>query len=360
MPTQTSSFTLLRKIAVSIVILLLAVSGVLWQAAARVQAQGLVVHTVQAGENLFRIGLRYGVSWQSIMAANGLPTIYIYVGQRLVIPGAAASFATPLPAQPTATVSAPLPTAPPVVIQPVQQTYTVQAGDTAWRIASRFGTTVNALAIANNLPNAWLIYAGQTLVIPGANGVPAAPPVGRQLAVYGQNQALPLDCEARSAVDWAGYFGVAINEIEFFNRLPVSDDPEVGFVGSGWGVWGQTPPYSYGVHAGPVAALLQTYGVKAKAVRGLTWESVQAEIDAGRPVLAWVVGHIWNGTPIVYTAASTDQTTTVAAYEHTVIVTGYAGDTVYILDGGLTYTRSKTDFLNSWAVLGNMAIVADS
>jgi len=290
--------------------------------------------------------------------ANGLPSTYIYVGQRLIIPDATTNFATPLPVQPPATVSAPLPTAPPVVIQPVQQTYTVQAGDTAWRIATRFGITVNTLAVANNLPNAWRIYAGQTLVIPGANNAPAAPPNGRQLAVYGQNQTLPLDCEARSAVDWAGYFGVAINELEFFYRLPVSDDPEVGFVGSGWGAWGQTPPYSYGVHAGPVAALLQSYGVKAKAVRGLAWESVQAEIDAGRPVIAWVIGHIWNGAPITYTAASTGQTTTVAAYEHTVIVTGYAGDTVYILDGGATYTRSKTDFLNSWAVLGNMAIVA--
>lgn len=346
---------LIRRIAVSILILMLVMGGVLWQAAARVHAQNQVVHTVQAGENLFRIGLRYGVSWQSIMAANGLPNIYIYVGQRLIIPGAAGNAPTPIPVQPT--LSAPAPTALPVVVQPRPQTYTVQAGDTTWRIANQFGITVNALTVANNLANAWLIYAGQTLVIPSAGSVPAAPPSGRQLTVYGQNQALPLDCEARSAVDWAGYFGYAINEIEFFNRLPVSDDPDVGFVGSGWGAWGQTPPYAYGVHAGPVAALLQTYGVKAKAVRGLTWESVQAEIDAGRPVLAWVIGHIWNGTPLAYTAASTGQTTTVAAYEHTVIVTGYAGDTVYILDGATTYARSKTDFLNSWAVLGNMAIV---
>jgi LysM repeat protein len=349
---------LFRKIAISIAALLLVMGGVLWQAAARVQAQSQTVHTVQVGENLFRIGLRYGVSWQSIMAANGLSSIYIYVGQRLVIPGAAVNFATPLPALPT--LGVPVPTTPPVVIRPAPQTYTVRVGDTAWNIATRFGITVNALTVANNLSNAWLIYAGQTLVIPGANSVPAVPPSGRQLTVYGQNQALPLNCESRSAVDWASYFGYAINEIEFFNHLPISDDPEVGFVGSAWGVWGQTPPYAYGVHAGPVAALLQTYGVKAKAMRGLTWESVQAEINAGRPVLAWVVGHIWSGTPIAYTAASTGQTTTVAAYEHTVIVTGYAGNNVYILDGATTYTRSKTDFLNSWAVLGNMAIVADS
>ncbi|MBL8045795.1 MAG: LysM peptidoglycan-binding domain-containing protein [Anaerolineales bacterium] len=355
MPPPSASIALLRRIVISSLALLLVTGGVLWQAAARVQAQSQTVHTVQPGENLFRIGLRYGVSWQNIMAANGLSSIYIYVGQRLIIPGTVQNVAaTPLPAPPTLGA----PTAPPVVIQPAPQTYTVRTGDTAWNIASRYGTTVSALAVANNLPNAWLIYAGQTLTIPGAGAVPAAPPSGRQLAVYGQSQALPLDCEARSAVDWAGYFGHAINEIEFFNRLPIADDPEVGFVGSAWGVWGQTPPYAYGVHAGPVAALLQTYGVKATAVRGLTWESIQAEIDAGRPVMVWVIGHIWNGTPLTYTAASTGQSTIVAAYEHTVIVTGYTGDTVYILDGATTYARSKTDFLNSWAVLGNMAIIS--
>lgn len=45
-------------------------------------------HIVQAGENLFRIGLQYGVSWQSLQAANNMPTPYVYAGQSLVIPGA--------------------------------------------------------------------------------------------------------------------------------------------------------------------------------------------------------------------------------------------------------------------------------
>jgi len=45
------------------------------------------VHIVQAGENLYRIGLRYGVSWPSIARANGIvnPT-RLQAGQRLVIP----------------------------------------------------------------------------------------------------------------------------------------------------------------------------------------------------------------------------------------------------------------------------------
>ena len=45
-----------------------------------------IIHTVQPGENLFRIGLKYGVSWSAIMQANGLATTYIYTGQQLIIP----------------------------------------------------------------------------------------------------------------------------------------------------------------------------------------------------------------------------------------------------------------------------------
>jgi len=45
------------------------------------------IHIVQPGENLFRLGLRYGTTAAAIRAANGLSSDLIYVGQRLVIPG---------------------------------------------------------------------------------------------------------------------------------------------------------------------------------------------------------------------------------------------------------------------------------
>jgi LysM repeat protein len=41
---------------------------------------------VQAGDNLFRIGQRFGVSAASIRAANGLRSNAIRVGQVLLIP----------------------------------------------------------------------------------------------------------------------------------------------------------------------------------------------------------------------------------------------------------------------------------
>ena len=62
--------------------------------------------------------------------------------------------ATPVPATP-----APTPTA-------ASRTYVVQAGDTLSLIANRFGTTVEALLVANGLKSADVINIGQVLVIP--------------------------------------------------------------------------------------------------------------------------------------------------------------------------------------------------
>ena len=45
-----------------------------------------MVHVVQRGENLFRIALRYGTTVQAIASANGIANpARIYVGQKLVI-----------------------------------------------------------------------------------------------------------------------------------------------------------------------------------------------------------------------------------------------------------------------------------
>lgn len=51
-------------------------------------------------------------------------------------------------------------------------TYVVQPGDTLSAIARRFETTVTALIKLNNLPNADMIYTGQTLVIQAAEATP--------------------------------------------------------------------------------------------------------------------------------------------------------------------------------------------
>ncbi len=140
--------------------------------------------------------------------------------------------------------------------------------------------------------------------------------------VVGHAQLYSLDCEARSAVDLAAYFGYSIDEIEFLSQLPSSDDPDQGFVGSYTDPRGQIPPNSYGVHAGPVAQLLRAYGVNATDWKYMSYDQIQSEVASGRPVMVWVINNTLSGWPVQYTA-SDGNTTTVAAFEHTVIVVGY-------------------------------------
>lgn len=201
-------------------------------------------------------------------------------------------------------------------------------------------------------------------IVPEANSVNgpavdagALPPSARVLGVVGHRQALPLSCESRSAADWAAFFGVEIDELEFLAGLPVSDDPDRGFVGDVRGRWGNIPPDDYGVHAGPVAQLLRAYGLPAEAQVHMSWDRLRAEIAGGRPVIVWVTGHVELGVPVIYTA-SDGRRTMVAPFEHTVIVTGYDEETVLVVDGARTYRRPVEVFLASWGTLRSLAVTA--
>ncbi len=192
---------------------------------------------------------------------------------------------------------------------------------------------------------------------PTETPTPTLPAQAAVSGVSGQMQRYNLDCESRSAVDLARFFGVSIDETEFFNGLPASDDPDEGFVGSVNGIHGLIPPYAYGVHAEPVARRLRAYGLPAQAVRPLSLEGLKQEIAAGRPVMVWVVGQTWASVGVSYTAASNGHSSLVAYGEHTVLVTGYGPDSITILDGGTTYWRTTATFLGSWGAMNNMAVI---
>jgi len=129
---------------------LLLVVSVLLLAAAVVSAQDST-YVVQRGDTVQRIADRYGVTAAAIIARNNLTNPNrILVGQTLIIP--------------TGQVS------PGPDIQ-----YVVQPGDTLRNIATRYGTTWQALATYNNIPNPNRIHVGMIIRIP-TGGVVQPPP----------------------------------------------------------------------------------------------------------------------------------------------------------------------------------------
>jgi uncharacterized protein YvpB len=177
--------------------------------------------------------------------------------------------------------------------------------------------------------------------------------------VESYRQSYAISCESRSAVDWASFFDVSIYESTFQFGLARSDNPNKGYVGNVHDPWGQIPPYSYGVHAAPVADLLkEEYGLPARAVTGFTLEELKQEIASNQPVVVWVIGNMVAGTAVEYVDHEGD-TALVAPYEHTVIVTGYDGQNIRYLNNSRFFQVPEEVFLRSWEVLGNMAVIYD-
>jgi LysM repeat protein len=114
-------------------------------------------YTVQRGDTLSVIAARFGTTVQALVEANGLANAdFVYVGQRLVIPGGGTATSTSTPTGNTVY-------------------YTVQRGDTVGHIARRHGVTAWAIVQANHLANPNFIYVGQRLVIPGGTAPAPAP-----------------------------------------------------------------------------------------------------------------------------------------------------------------------------------------
>ena len=100
------------------------------------QQPSTTTHIVQYGETLSSIATQYGTTYQALASLNGLsnPNM-IYAGQVLKLSGVASAI----------------------------RTYSVQYGDNLSLIATKLGTTYQALAQHNGLSNPNLIYPGQVL-----------------------------------------------------------------------------------------------------------------------------------------------------------------------------------------------------
>ena len=109
------------------------------------QENGYLSYVVKSGDTLYAIASRYGTTVDAIKSLNNLTSNTLSVGQVLKIPSSNNGGSTEN-----------------------YVSYVVKSGDTLYAIASRYGTTVDAIKSLNNLTSNTL-SVGQVLKIPSSN-----------------------------------------------------------------------------------------------------------------------------------------------------------------------------------------------
>jgi len=177
-------------------------------------------------------------------------------------------------------------------------------------------------------------------------------------ALEGRPQARRLTCESRSAADLLAYHGLPGTEAEVFERLPKSDNPDLGFVGDPDGEPGKLPPAGYGVHAAPLAQVLRGFGLDARAQQGRDLAWLREETDQDRPVIVWITASCGesSATPLVDARGRPFRA---VRGEHVVMVLRVR-ETVLALDPAtghrVTFERRELD--DAWALFGRAAVSA--
>ena len=109
------------------------------------------VYTVQRGDTLSKIARNFNTTVEEIVALNNIqnPNL-IYVGQKIIIN--------------TITMNN-------TNLMGKKIVYRIQRGDTLYKIARRYGTTVNNIVRLNNIQNPNLIFAGTTIIVNVENSI---------------------------------------------------------------------------------------------------------------------------------------------------------------------------------------------
>lgn len=96
----------------------------------------MLIYVVKAGDSIWSIAQKYGVNYNSIIAANGLENRNnLVIGEALVIPMG-------------------------------EKNYTVRPGDTIWSIANKFNVSPDSIIALNNISNPEMLVPGMVIKIP--------------------------------------------------------------------------------------------------------------------------------------------------------------------------------------------------
>ncbi|MCL6452802.1 MAG: C40 family peptidase [Alicyclobacillus sp.] len=124
-------------------------------------------YTVQPGDTLYKIAVQEGVSLSDLEAANPQLSDFasIFPGELIHLPASTVPTSAPAPATAPSPSAASTPAA----------VYTVQSGDTLYKIATAAGVTLSALEAVNpQISNFTSIYPGETVYLPAGASVSTA------------------------------------------------------------------------------------------------------------------------------------------------------------------------------------------
>ena len=184
-----------------------------------------VRHRVRRGESLTGIARQYGVSVQTLRAANNMRGSVIHPGETLIVPqGGVPDGTTVAVAESRPDIAAQLPerqSAPTASAAGASRsrTHKVRPGETLWGVARKYGVTVPALASANDLGSKSELVAGQRLTIPGGSGAAAASESSRMTYQVRRGDTLS---------EIADRFNVSVKQLRSWNRIGSTSSLKAG------------------------------------------------------------------------------------------------------------------------------------
>ena len=141
------------------------------------------IYTVQKGDSLYKIANQFGLSVDEIIDYNNLSSTNLDIGQKLLIPTKSN-------------------------VNQQYDTYIVVSGDSLYKIANRYNTTVDELMKLNNLSTN-MLNIGQKLLIPKVNNISPQPNTEIEYIVKSGDSLYLI----------ANRYGISVNELKQYNNL---------------------------------------------------------------------------------------------------------------------------------------------